>query len=866
MKRSPESPVVRKMNPSSFRQWILSRLLRKSVRDSAHADFEERFGQITESRGKTAAFFWYWLQIAGLISSAIKDSVIWNVTMWKSYIKSGFRHIKKQKGYSLINLSGLTIGITCFVLISLYVRYELSYDRFHENAKDLYRVLVGTRETYMGKSEVPVTPGPLAAAMQEEFPEVLKATRVKAERVSMRHKDHRFAENRIYYADPAFLEMFSFPLSAGNPETSLTDPYGLLISQDMAQKYFPEGSPLGKIVEIDKADYKITGVLEHIPGNTHFRFDFLASFSSLVDLRGRDRVYSWNSWSYSTYVLLQKQADPVFLENKLGDFLKKNYGKDATQTLRLQPVAHIHFYTKANFELEPSADIRNVYLLSAVGLFILLIACFNYMNISTARAATRAKEIGMRKVIGASRRQLVRQFLGETILFSIMALIISILLVRLILPAFRTFMDRKLEAGFIWDGSTIWTLAGLVLFIGILAGSYPSLVLSSYQPVTVLKGKPMRSTSRSSLFRNSLVVSQFAISAALIFCTIVVYNQLRFMRNKELGFIKDRIVTVQNVPGRSGALIDDLRKNSRILDVTLSDYLPHEITGASFGEWEGSDPDKKVLIYRNWVDHNYLGFYGIPVILGRKFSRSFADETGEAYILNESAVKAIGWDDPIGKRFGFGDEEIGVVVGVVKNFHFAPLHLDIEPLALTLTSERPNWLSIKIGPDDIPGALAFIEKIWKDHSPENDFRYSFLDDRLDRVYRTEEKLGKSFSIYTFIALFVACLGLFGLASFTTAQQTKEIGIRKVLGATEWNIAALTTKRFVGLVMAANAVGWPVAYFAMQKWLQNFAYKTSMELWIFALTAGMSLGIAFLTVGYQSIKAALANPVKSLRYE
>lgn len=866
MKRSLESPVVKETNPSPFRLRVLSRLLRKSVRDSALADFEERFGQITQSRGKTAAFFWCGLQIAGLIPSAIKDSIIWSVIMWENYIKSGFRHIKKQRGYSLINLAGLTIGITCFVLISLYVRYELSYDRFHENAKDLYRVLVRTRETYMGKSEVPVTPGPLAAAMQEEFPEILKATRVKAEHVSMRHKDHRFAENRIYYADPAFLEMFTFPLSAGNPETSLTDPYGLLISQDMAQKYFPEENPLGKIVEIDKVDYKITGVLERIPGNTHFRFDFLASFSSLVELQGRDRVYNWNSWSYSTYILLQKQADPVFLENKLGDLLRKNYGEDATQTLRLQPVAHIHFYTKANFELEPGADIRNVYLLSAVGLFILLIACFNYMNISTARAATRAKEIGMRKVIGASRRQLVRQFLGESILFSFMALVISILLVRLILPSFRIFMGRKLEAGFILEGSMILTLAGLVLFIGLLAGSYPSLVLSSYQPVAVLKGKPTRSSRRSSLFRNSLVVSQFAISAALIFCTIVVYNQLHFMKNKELGFIKDRIVTVPNVPGRSSALIDDLRKNSKILDVTLSDYLPHNITGASFGEWDGADPDKKLLIYRNWVDQNYLGFYGIPIILGREFSRDFAAEAGQAYILNESAVKAIGWDDPIGKRFGFGDEERGVVVGVAKNFHFAPLHLDIEPLALTLTSERPNWLSIKIGPDDIPRTLAFIEKIWKAHSPESDFSYSFLDDRLDRVYRSEEKLGKSFSIYTFIALFVACLGLFGLASFTTAQQTKEIGIRKVLGATAWNITALTTKKFVGLVMAANAVGWPVAYFAMQKWLQNFVFRTSMELWIFALTAGMSLLIAVLTVGYQSVKAALANPADSLRYE
>ncbi len=787
--------------------------------------------------------------------------------MFKNYIKSAIRNMKRQKGYSLINLAGLAIGITCFVLISLYVRYELSFDRFHENAQNIYRVIVDTSETYMGKSKVAITPAPLASAMEEEFPEVLMAAKVDSERAVIEYGGKRFIEDRIYYVDSSFLEIFDFPLKAGNPKTALSEPNCLLISKDMAEKYFGRENPVGRTIRVDSRDYRITGILENIPGNTHFRFDFLASFSSLVDLYGRDRIYRWNSWSYHTYVLLHEQADPVSLEKELVGFLKKNYSEDATQTLRLQHVADIHFYTKANFELEPTADIRNVYLLSAIAFFILLIACFNYMNLSTAIATARAKEVSMRKVIGANRTQLIRQFLGESVLLSLMALFISGVLVKLILPFFRIFMDRRLETAYIQNGNFIMGLIGLALLIGLISGSYPALVLSSFQPAAVLKGKGARSSRSSSFFRNSLVVCQFAISAALVFCTIVVFNQLHFMRNKELGFAKDSIVTVPHPGTDTNAFKNEIRQSAQILDVSSSDYLPYHITGASFGEWDGYNPEEKLLIYRNWVDASYLSLYDIPVIQGRGFSEEYNDKEGKVYILNQAAVKAIGWDDPIGKRFGFGGEdEQGVVVGVVNDFHFAPLHLTIGPLALTPSSERPNWISIKISSRNIPDTLAFIERTWERYYPEGDFSYTFLDDRLDRMYRTERKLAKTFTIYTFIALFVACLGLFGLASFTTAQRRKEIGIRKVLGATEWNITLLTTKKFMALVLIANAVALPVAYMAIRNWLQNFAFRVDIGVWVFALSAALSLAIALLTVGYQTIKAATANPVDSLRYE
>ncbi|MGB2907773.1 MAG: FtsX-like permease family protein, partial [Candidatus Aminicenantaceae bacterium] len=504
---------------------------------------------------------------------------------------------------------------------------------------------------------------------------------------------------------------------------------------------------------------------------------------------------------------------------------------------------------------------------SAIGIFILLIACFNFMNLSTARATIRAKEVGLRKVIGAGRLQLVRQFLGESLFFAFLSLLFSLLLVRLVLPSFRLFVQRGLETGFILDTPLLLTLAGLVFVVGIVSGSYPALALSSFQPISVLKGTPAQSSRGSSGFRSALVVCQFTISVALIICTLIVVRQLHFMRNKELGFIKDYVVTLRNPEGVSDALKNDLLQNPAILDAALSDNLPHNITSASFGEWDSHDPEERFIVYRNWVDDDFLDFYDIPVILGRGFSQEYNDSTDSAYILNESAVKAMGWENPIGKRFGFDTDQMGVVVGVVRDFHFTSLHLNIEPLALTPGSENNrDWLSLRISPTEVPQTLTFIEDTWKQHIPEGTFSYSFLDDRLDRMYRTESRLVSSFTIYTLIAIFVACLGLFGLASFAAAQRTREIGIRKVLGASEWSITLLTTKKFVTLILIANAVAAPIAYFAMREWLQNFAYMTSISFWIFLLSAAISFVIALLTVGYQSIKAALADPVKSLRYE
>ena len=560
--------------------------------------------------------------------------------MFGIYIKGTLRGIRKQKWYSLITLSGLVIGITCFILISFYVRYEFSYDRFHEDHQDIYRVLADTGEVYRGKSQVAVTPAPLAGVMKDAYPEVLSAAKVMDTSVTMKYRDVRLAESVIYYADPAFFNIFNFPFLSGNPATALAEPNSLLISRDMAEKYFGRSDPFGETISVDGNDYKVTGVLENVPGNTHFRFDYLASFSSLVESRGQDRIYRWNNWTYYTYVKLHGEASWLSVEQKLTDLLKQNSPK-ASQVLRLQPVAEIHLYNEANFELGSHGDIRNVYLLSAIGIFILLIACFNFMNLSTARATIRAKEVGLRKVVGAGRFQLVRQFLSESLLFSLLSLVFSLSLVRLLLPAFRIFVQRELETGFILDSSLLLTLVGLVLVIGFVSGSYPALILSSFQPTTVLRGTRAKSSRGSSIFRNVLVVCQFTISIALIVCTIVVFKQLHFMRNKELGFIKDYVVTVRNPAEGSDVFKNELLQNPFILDAALSDRLPHNITSASFGEWDGHDPEERFIVYRNWVDDDFLDFYDIPVIQGRGFSNEFNDSTDNAYILNEAAVKAI---------------------------------------------------------------------------------------------------------------------------------------------------------------------------------------------------------------------------------
>jgi putative ABC transport system permease protein len=848
--------------PPKLAAWILRHTAVPEERFPVAQNLDEDFSEYVSLNGRYKARLMYWHHVLKTIFIIFCYKIYWRCVLFKNYFITALRNFKRHKGFTLINFIGLTVGLTCFLLIMLFVKFEFSFDRYHENADSIYRIIVDTHEFYQGKDQVSVTPSLLAESLKKELPEVVNATKIYAIRVNIRHNDQIFSEI-VFLADPELLELFTFPMVLGDTKTAMKAPYSLLLTRKSAAKYFGNQNPIGQTLSVDNREYHITGVLENIPENSHFHFDFLSPFSTYVDIHGRDEVLRWHNWAYYTYVQLRPDADPAQLEPKLTTLLKR-HREDLTRTLRLQPLKDIHFYGGTNFDMEPNTDIWNIYLFSAIALFILLIACFNYMNLSTARASNRAKEVGMRKVIGATRKSLIRQFLAESYIFTLITLFLSIGLVKLLLPVFSALMNSELEFSLIAQGGTLLLLLGIVLFVGLTSGLYPAIVLSSFPPASILKGD-YKLTARGSIFRNSLVSLQFVISIALIFCSLVVYKQLQFVRNRDLGFVTDYTMSVY-CDNDNDAIRREFESYPGILDVTASSQAPINVESGGHCEWEGKSEEDNLLVYMLSVDTNFFDFYGIELLTGRTFSKERATDR-HAYILNEAAVKALGWENPLDKRFGFDEENLGTVIGVVKDFHFAPLNLNIEPLAIFLLSEE--WrtsFSLKVAPMDIPGTIAFVESTWKKFYPDRAFQYSFLDDTLNRMYHRERRLGTMFLYFTFLAILIAGLGLFGIASFTAGQMTKEIGIRKVLGASVSGISLLLTRNFLQLVIISNLIALPVSWFIMHKWLQNFAYRTNIGPLVFAFSAFLAIAIAVLTVSYQTVKAATANPVDSLRYE
>ena len=644
----------------------------------------------------------------------------------------------------------------------------------------------------------------------------------------------------------------------------MSAPFSLLLTRKSAEKYFGTRNPMGEILVFDGNEYQVTGVLENIPVNSHFHFDFLSPFSTFAGMRGKDHVDKWNNWSYHTYVRLREDADPEKMEPKLTDLLRR-HDKNSTQTLELQPLKDIHFFTRSNFDLETGSDARIVHLFSAIAVFILLIACFNTMNLSTARAARRAREVGIRKVVGATRKSLVRQFLLESALFTLASFALSIALTRLLLPAFGSLINKPLDFRQIILGSTPLFLLVTALCVGLVSGLYPALLLSSFQPASILKGEHKRTARGAFFLRNILVTLQFVISIALIFCSLVVHQQNRFIRNKDLGLVTDTTLSVF-CRADAESIRQEFESCPGVIDVTASSQIPINVTSAGLGDWEGKSEDEKQIVYRLDVDHHFLDFFSIKMASGRNFSKDMETD-GNAFILNEAAVKAIGWQDPIGRMFGWNGNDLGPVIGVVRDFHFLPLHLEIEPLAIFMNSrEKSIGYLLRLNAENIPETIPRVKSIWKKFHPDRVFRYTFLDERLDRLYGGERKLGAIFSCFTLLAVLIAGLGLIGIASITAEQKTKEIGIRKVLGASVPGISLLLTRNFLRVVLLANLLGWPAGWFIMSRWLQNFAYRTSIGPLVFAASALLAAGAALVTVGWQTIRAAVADPVKSLRYE
>ncbi|MGD8538476.1 MAG: ABC transporter permease [Candidatus Aminicenantes bacterium] len=798
--------------------------------------------------------------------------------MFRNYLRIALRNIKKHKGYSLINILGLATGMACCILIFSYVIYELSYDKYHENADRIYRIKA---DAQIGDNHlhIPKSSPPMAAYMIDNFPEVSNAARVRElSNVPVKYREKLYYEDRIFFADNSFLDIFTFPLLKGDPKTALKTAYTVVITEDTARRYFGDENPLGKVLTVaENTDFTVTGIASNVPRNSHFIFDMLCSFETHAQ-NNRMSMVNWLSLNYYTYILIQKEADPNALEQKFPDMIAANAGNilkavKGELTLTLQPLTSIYLHSRLEQEISATSNIAYVYIFSAIALFILFIACMNFMNLATARSTKRAQEVGMRKVLGAHRAKVVRQFLSESMITSLIACVVALVIVEIVLPLFRSISGIDLVINYVETPWLIPGLIGLTLFVGLVAGSYPAFFLSSFQPIRVLKGS-LRTGTASARFRGILVIVQFTISIVLIIGTIITFNQLMYMKNKALGFDKEQILILpisdESTVESLAPFKQELKNHPAIINVAASSHVPGQTTYYNPFLPEGFTRDQMPWMGQLNVDSDFIPTMGIELISGRNFSSELSTDRTQSVIINATAAKRFGWDDPVGKTIGelrnIGGIQKRPVIGVVKDFHIESLHREIGPLLITSNTEWLNTLSVRIATDNIASTLGFLSEKWMKHNPLRPFQYSFLDDSFDAQYKADERLSNIFSYFSILAIFIACLGLFGLASYTAEQRTKEIGIRKVLGATISGIVKLLIKEFSRWVLLANVIAWPLAYFAMKKWLQGFAYRTSIALYIFVLSATIALAIALLTVSYQALRAAKTDPINSLRYE
>jgi putative ABC transport system permease protein len=800
--------------------------------------------------------------------------------MFRNYLKVALRNIKRQTGYSLINVAGLAIGMTCCILILLWVQDELSHDRYHDNADRIYRLCL---DANIGTQlRAPVTMAPAAPAMISEFPEVADAARIASpERVSVEYQNRTFQEDDVGYADNSIFDIFTFPFVSGAPRTALAAPYSVVITEDMAKKYFGDQEPVGKILRFDdEADFTVTGVVKNVPSNSHFRFNMLRSFETLYR-DAPELMEAWVAARFYTYLLLAEDCDPAELEEKFVAFVDRHMGDvlgaiGGTVKLFLQPLTRIHLYSDFGHDLSTNGDITRVYLFSGIALFVLLIACFNFVNLTTARSATRAREVGMRKTLGAGKGKLIAQFLGESLTYSFISIALACILLEIALPLFNSLAERQLSLNYFRSSWLIPGLAGLALVVGLLAGCYPAFFLSSFRPVRVLKGG-WSTTASGSGFRRVLVVAQFVISITLIIGTIIIYNQIDFMKNKKLGFDKEHVLVI---PGMNQAMAqsypsirDQLMNIAGVTAVGASSVVPGRgLTKSLFFPEGFSDSQPQTIDYL-MVDPAYIPAMGMEIAAGRNFSADLATDSTESAIINQTAARRFGWDNPIGKTFRLprlpGDEGepiIVTVIGVVRDFHLASLHHKIEPQIIFYDMGSVSNISVRITPENITHTMDLLEKEWKKINPQRPFDYFFMDESFNSQYRAEERLGTITLYFGLLAIFIGCLGLFGMSSYAAEQRTKEIGVRKVLGATVTGIVLLLSKEFTRWVLVANIIAWPAAYLLADRWLEDFAYRISISWTTFFLAGFLALLIALVAVSFQAVKAALADPVDSLRYE
>lgn len=800
--------------------------------------------------------------------------------MLRSYIITALRNLRRYKWYSALKTIGFALGLSCSALIIFYISFELSYDSHNSKADRIYRVYKKEPgNIFLGSDLFAVVQAPLGKAMESDFPEIESSVKLKSNGETLISKgSNSFYEEGVYFAESSLFEIFDFEFSRGKSSTALTEPFSAVLSEEIAKKYFGSENPIGKIIRLrNEYDLKITGVMKDIPLNSHFIPKMLISFSTYEATTSNKNNYNWANSSFFTYVLLKNNVNINSVEQKLPSFVEKYLGKlfkewgqeDPTQFI-LQPLKDVHMNSsQINFDIGESNDIKNIYILIALALVILVTGSINYMNLSTARASLRAKEVGIRKTAGANRFEIIKQFLGESLTITFISACMAVILIIVALPKFSELVQRNFSLQLLFAPKFILGFFLITVLIGIIAGSYPAFVLSLYKPVNVLKG-----TNRISLrskFRDLLVIVQFSTAIALIVSSVVILKQLNYIRTGNMGYNRNNIL-VLNLRGsaiqqKAEVLKENLLRNPEIISVVGSSHLPVDIGSQTKIEGFGEEGNKIAIhSYQLYVDPSFFDVYKIQLMKGRNFTSGFSEGEKNSYIVNEEFVKKFGWNDPIGKIFMRGPEEARII-GVVKNFHMHSLHQQIAPLFIRLG--EPDWvpyLSIKIRPGSIASTKSYIERTWANVINESPIDYSFLDESFNKLYEREERLGEIVTYFTFLAITIASLGLLGLAAFITEQRKKEIGIRKVLGAKTSEVTLQLSKEFMVLVVIANIIAFPLAYYFMSSWLEDFAYRIEISWWIFVLSGLIALLIALATVSYQAIKAALANPVEALRYE
>lgn len=802
--------------------------------------------------------------------------------MVKSYLWLSVRSIISQGRQSVISMFGISIALTCAILIILYVQYELSYDTYHVNEGHIYRVIrKQPGHEYMGKDLFAVTPDPLKNALINDIPEIKNSTKCKLQFHILGYNSKLFEEGGFLYADTDFLEIFTFPVISGNPAEALKEPFTLFMTEEMATKYFGNEDPVGKTIMADnKYLFTVCGILENIPQNSHFHFDFLTGYETFYIISGgRAEAENWDNFNHTTYIQLFDNATAEDIETKLNDltsrYLSSNpFFKDSR--FIAEPLRKIHLRSDSNFSIADSGDIRYVYLISAVGILILLIACFNYMNMANARSYNRGRETGILKASGAGKGAVIIQLLTESALISLGGLLLALVFAGLLIQSFSSFTERPLTFRMIFESRIFIKVIILTLATGILAGIWPALHLSSITPVNLInENYKALGGNRSWQLRNLLIVVQNVISMVALICTFTVMRQLNFIETSELGFERENIITVEikdpAIRKNPGTLLDELRKNPGIMDLTTSVNLPVNAQGTSYASWEGKPEDMKQFVYRAGIGNDFIDFYGLKVISGRGFSKDFSADTLNNFIINEAAAKIMGPDDPVGKKFGFSKEQgLGTVIGVIENYHFQSLHLAIEPIALAMTGsdnfKLPRYVSIKVTPGTVSETLPFIDRTVKELSPQYLNPVSVFSDRVEMMYRSEMKLASIFIFSALLAVILTCLGQYSLSSYTTESRTREMVIRKVMGAQPAGIIFMITSETVKWILISLLLAWPIAFLLMTKWLQNFAYHVNIGTGVFLLSLLIISFISLTVVSYHVIKLARVNPAEMIRHE